>query len=84
MQSTLESTIVTGALRCSDRQGVSSTYIKYYHKEQIQLFLTQRLYGSQQRLLEHYFFPGCVDRMVRFGFGECAPWGPVLLFPKEK
>ena len=45
--------------------GISSTRIEYYHTEQIQVFITQRLYDSQQRLLRTYFVPGRVEMWHR-------------------
>ena len=61
---------------------ISSTRIRYYHNEQIQGFITQRLYDSQQELLRNYFFPGRVEKRIRFGLGldECVPWMPAFPF----
>ena len=64
--------------------GISSTRIEYYHTEQIQVFITQRLYDSQQRLLKNYFFPGRVERRVGFGFEECIPSVPAFPFLTEE
>ena len=63
------STANTRTLRCN-------------HDEQIQGFITQRLYDSQQRLLRSYFFPGRVEKRIRFGLGldECVPWMPAFPF----
>ena len=70
--------------RCGALASISSTRIKYYHKKQVQIFITQRLYDSQQRLLKNYFFPGRVERRVGFGFEECIPSVPAFPFFTEE
>ena len=70
--------------RCGALASISSTRIRYYHKKQVQIFITQRLYDSQQRLLKNYFFPGRVERRVRFGLEECIPSVPAFPFFTEE